>query len=677
MPSKLVRFPAPIRPNRRPNRGDESPVQWAVNRVFPVALVLSAVTVLSLSPAAQTSQRTLRPVDLFNVRQVGAAAWSPDGRYAAIEIGRPSARLGGDVPTKEMALLNVRARILYTISSKAAEYVGFFNAVWSPDGQRLAFLSVDSQAVVRLWIWTLGAAAPAPVRDVDVFVGFNDPPIAWVGDARIAVVAWDIGAPKSGNLYYQILRGRNVADQWKRAVDAQKPSVTVLESGGAAGTPPPSARLLAIDLRTNSRSTLARGPIHRMSVSADRRLIRFQREEPGFPGQPVAPLFERENDVENGYATVNWGTARHVIEAKSGAEVEASSFTETPRPPPQPAPTVRPPSSDARVFSLAPAGGAALYIETTTDGSYLYLSGGAGEPIGSFAQIWHGNEWMRDIKTGRAERIDYTSTDGTSLTAWLLLPPDYKTGTKVPIVTVVYPGLMYNASRPSDFSLYFTDFEHPQLFAALGYGVLLPSMPHSKDPAQWHALEPLTAGVLPAVDAAIARGFADPDRIAIAGHSDGGFASLGLITLTTRFRSAIATAGFSDMVSLYGTFYGQYRYGDAGSPQKAQVLRMLQAEQGAMGMGGPPWAQADRYRADSPILRADKVRTPLMLVHGDLDFVPIQQAEEFFTALYRQDKRVLFVRYQGEPHSFSSRANVVDLWHRIDAWLAETMAPRK
>jgi dipeptidyl aminopeptidase/acylaminoacyl peptidase len=107
------------------------------------------------------------------------------------------------------------------------------------------------------------------------------------------------------------------------------------------------------------------------------------------------------------------------------------------------------------------------------------------------------------------------------------------------------------------------------------------------------------------------------------------------------------------------------------------VLRMLQAEQGAMGMGGPPWAQADRYRADSPILRADKVRTPLMLVHGDLDFVPIQQAEEFFTALYRQDKRVLFVRYQGEPHSFSSRANVVDLWHRIDAWLAETMAPRK
>jgi dipeptidyl aminopeptidase/acylaminoacyl peptidase len=44
-------------------------------------------------------------------------------------------------------------------------------------------------------------------------------------------------------------------------------------------------------------------------------------------------------------------------------------------------------------------------------------------------------------------------------------------------------------------------------------------------------------------------------------------------------------------------------------------------------------------------LQADKVKTPLMLIHDDLDFIPIQQSEEFFTALYRQDKRTVFVRY--------------------------------
>jgi hypothetical protein len=155
-----------------------------------------------------------------------------------------------------------------------------------------------------------------------------------------------------------------------------------------------------------------------------------------------------------------------------------------------------------------------------------------------------------------------------------------------------------------------------------------------------------------------------------AGQSDGGFATLGLIAQTSRFRTAIASASFSDLVSLYGTFYGQYRYGDAGEPQTGQVFRMLQLEKDSGGLGGPPWLKSDRYRADSAILQADKVQTPLMLVHGDLDFIPVQQAEEFFTALYRQDKRADFVRYQGEWHEIANRENVLDLWRRIASWLA-------
>jgi dipeptidyl aminopeptidase/acylaminoacyl peptidase len=214
------------------------------------------------------------------------------------------------------------------------------------------------------------------------------------------------------------------------------------------------------------------------------------------------------------------------------------------------------------------------------------------------------------------------------------------------------------------------------LFAALGYAVLLPSMPPAKDPSASHSLASLTSGVLPAIDAVIERGIADSDRIAVVGQSDGGFATLGLITQSTRFRSAIASASFSDLTSPYGTFYGQYRYGDAGPPQKGQVLRMLQLEKGLFGLGGPPWEEADRYRADSALMSVGKVQTPLMLIHGDLDFIPIQQAEEFFTALYRQDKRAAFVRYQGEWHTIANRANVLDLWSRIGDWLSETMAPR-
>ena len=51
--------------------------------------------------------------------------------------------------------------------------------------------------------------------------------------------------------------------------------------------------------------------------------------------------------------------------------------------------------------------------------------------------------------------------------------------------------------------------------------------------------------------------------------------------------------------------------------------------------------------------------------------------EEFFTALLRQDKRAVLLRYQGEWHTISNRANVLDLWKRVTDWLAATMAPRK
>lgn len=72
--------------------------------------------------------------------------------------------------------------------------------------------------------------------------------------------------------------------------------------------------------------------------------------------------------------------------------------------------------------------------------------------------------------------------------------------------------------------------------------------------------------------------------------------------------------------------------------------------------------------------QVDKVETPVMLIQGNLDFVPIEQGEEYFTALYRQGIRAEFVRYAGEWHTISNRENVLDLWNRMDRCLKETMA---
>jgi dipeptidyl aminopeptidase/acylaminoacyl peptidase len=644
------------------------------------AIIFLAIAAAPLNLAAQQAlaQRKFQPKDLFRVRRVAAVVWSADGLHAAIELTKPDRTLGSNV-SNEIALLNVESRTLRTLSSNASEYLGFFNPKWSPNGHRLALLSVDGNASIRAWIWTAGTNAASPLRELDIRAGFsNDPAMAWVDDNHIALLAWDSGAKKSGAVYTQVLRGPNAADEWKRAVDERSPSVSVLESGHYSERKEPSARLVVVDVRTNAIRTLGRGRMHNLSVSSDGHFMKFDQEEPGVPGQAVKSYFDLATpDVDTAYAAVNRGTAVHVVDERSGEEVAASLMPEaTTKPAPKADANVTPPRPDATWLSGAPVGGAALYTSNVSDGSHLWLCGGGAQPKSTCTEIWHANEWIREIKTGSVESILYKAADGSALTAWLLLPPDYSPGTKLPMVTIVYPGLTYEPRQPSAFSLCEARFwRHPQLFAALGYAVLLPSMPSAKN--QSDKLKALPDGVLPAVDAVIARGIADPDRVAVAGQSDGGFATLGLITETNRFRSAIESAGFSDLVSLYGTFYGQYRYGDAGPPEKGQVLRMLQMEKGYAGLGSPPWVDADVYRAGSAVLSADKVETPLMLIHGDLDFIPIQQGEEFFTALLRQDKRAEFVRYEGEGHTISNRANVLDLWKRVTDWLAETMAPRK
>jgi len=93
-------------------------------------------------------------------------------------------------------------------------------------------------------------------------------------------------------------------------------------------------------------------------------------------------------------------------------------------------------------------------------------------------------------------------------------------------------------------------------------------------------------------------------------------------------------------------------------------------------MAGPPWKDPQRYVRNSPLMFANRVETPLLVLHGDLDqAVPIQQAEEFFTALQRQNKPVTFIRYLGEGHVIKSPANVKDAWQRIYAWFDEFLGP--
>src|SRR4029077_3008860 len=93
------------------------------------------------------------------------------------------------------------------------------------------------------------------------------------------------------------------------------------------------------------------------------------------------------------------------------------------------------------------------------------------------------------------------------------------------------------------------------------------------------------------------------------------------------------------------------------------------------GMQDPPWKGVYPYVQNSPINHVGRVETPLLIIQGDLDYIPIQQGEEFFTALYRQNKRARFVRYWGEDHLIDSPANIEDMWSQIYEWFDQFLSP--
>ena len=183
----------------------------------------------------------------------------------------------------------------------------------------------------------------------------------------------------------------------------------------------------------------------------------------------------------------------------------------------------------------------------------------------------------------------------------------------------------------------------------------------------------LTNGVLPAVERAVELGIADPALLFVLGHSYGGYGVYGLVTQTNRFHAAVALAGSCDLISLYGSLDAWYRYDDFPHEQLFQAT-LLETGQGRM--GSPPWKDAGRYLLNSPIFFVDRVQTPLLIIHGDMDYSPIQQGEEFFMSLYRQGKRAAFVRYWGEGHVLESPANIRDMWRRILAWFEKASGAR-
>jgi dipeptidyl aminopeptidase/acylaminoacyl peptidase len=153
------------------------------------------------------------------------------------------------------------------------------------------------------------------------------------------------------------------------------------------------------------------------------------------------------------------------------------------------------------------------------------------------------------------------------------------------------------------------------------------------------------------IDLLIADGVANPDRLGIGGWSHGGFMAAWAVGQTDRFKAAVMGAGISDWGMLAAT-------GEEGPFESALG--------GSSGWEGPGPHRHDRL---SPISYASKVRTPVLILHGENDTnVPVSQAEFFHRALRRFAVEHKYVVYPRENHSIRERSHQLDVLRRTRAW---------
>lgn len=256
------------------------------------------------------------------------------------------------------------------------------------------------------------------------------------------------------------------------------------------------------------------------------------------------------------------------------------------------------------------------------------------------------NPQQADYGWGSAELVQYTSIDGVPLQGILVKPADFDPGKKYPMLVYFYERLTDGLHRYTPPSPSTGASVNASFYASRGYLVLLPDIPYKIGYPGESALH----AILPAVQSVASRGYVDTERMALCGHSWGGYQAAFLVTRTNMFKCAIAGAVVANMTSAYGGI----RWGSG-------MVRQFQYEKTQSRIGGSLWDKPLQYVENSPLFWADKVETPLLLIHNDADgAVPWYQGIEYFTALRRLGKPVWMLNYNGEDHGLGKRQNRKD-----------------
>jgi dipeptidyl aminopeptidase/acylaminoacyl peptidase len=294
-------------------------------------------------------------------------------------------------------------------------------------------------------------------------------------------------------------------------------------------------------------------------------------------------------------------------------------------------------------FDVAANAVVAAHVNNMNDGPEIYAF-----TRGQARRLTDMNDtFLRSVQLGSKEKVEFASTDGTKVEAFVTKPPGFQAGRKYPTVLSIHGG-------PVGQTAYGYDFGN-QYLAAQGYVIIEPNPRGSTGRGQdfiraiyrtWGITD--YDDVIAAIDHVVKLGYADPDRLAVTGYSYGGYMTNVVITRTTRFKAAASGAGHSLIYANYGhDIYQKWYNWELGVP----------------------WENADKYERLSPLTHAGAVQTPTIFLGGREDWnVPVLNAELFYQSLKKRGIDTELVVYPGTHHGGWSDDFERDRLVRIAQW---------
>jgi dipeptidyl aminopeptidase/acylaminoacyl peptidase len=275
---------------------------------------------------------------------------------------------------------------------------------------------------------------------------------------------------------------------------------------------------------------------------------------------------------------------------------------------------------------------------------------------GALKELSHQNDWLNGVKLGRVLDTSFKSKDGTEIHGFIVTPPGYAGG-RIPAILTIHGGPVWQFDYTMQYDW--------QMYAAKGYAVIAANPRGSSGRGQnysnaiaadWGHLD--AQDVLAAVDDAVAKGIADPDRLGIEGWSYGGILTNYVIAQDTRFKAAVSGAGASDIFAGYGT---------------DQYVVDYETEL------GKPWeATATWLKLSFPFLHADRIKTPTLFMGGDEDRnVPLLNGEQMYQALKSLGIDTELVIYPGQYHELTIPSYLKDRLDRDIAWFDKYLKARR